>query len=230
MTMTTSPSIRTIRPATALLALAAPLALTACNWDREFGNEFEYGSHYARLDPDIGTNQFAWHQTDLSHLVRFMPGTTAIGGDEAVKLNQFIDQVGMQPNDEVTAIVGGPMGAARADAVQQAFALRGYRITPVVDPYLADGDVTVNIRRVVYTASACLTEGNQLADGTPVIPMGCANALNLQRMVVNPDELVDGGLGSDTVETVPAVDTIQRYRRGEITPLMSSDSSSSSGE
>ena len=220
--MTTSPSHSPIRPAVALLALAAPLALAGCNWDREFGNEFQYGSHTARIDAETGTGQFAWHQTDLSHLVRFSPGAAAMAPDEAVQLNHFIDQVGVQSNDEVTATVGGPMGGARADAVQQAFALRGYRITPTVDPYLADGDVTVTIRRVVYTAAACLTEGSRLADGTPSMPFGCANALNLQRMVANPDELVEGGLGSDTVETVPAVGAIQRYRRGEITPLINS--------
>jgi len=216
MTLSPSPAPigRTRRPAI-LLGLVAPLALSACNWN----DELEYGSHTARLDPEVSSSQFAWHQTDLSHSVRFSPGTAAIGPDEAVRLNQFLDEVGVQSNDAVSASVGGPMGAQRADAVQTAFALRGYRITPAVDPYLADGDVTVTIRRVVYTASACLTDGYEMADRSPSIPLGCANALNLQRMVANPTDLVDG-LPSDTVETVPAIGAIQRYRTGDITPLI----------
>lgn len=214
--MTIAPSSHSNRPRALVLALVASLALAGCNWKQEL----EYGSHTARLDPETSTDGFVWHQTDLSHLVRFSPGTTTLAPDESVRLNQFIDQVGVQSNDELSASVGGPMGRQRADAVQQAFALRGYRVTPVVDPYLADGDVTVTIRRVVYTASACLTEGNEMQDRSASMPFGCANALNLQRMVANPADLVDG-LPSDTVETAPAIGAIERYRRGEITPLQS---------
>lgn len=203
----------------AAVALLAVLPLAGCQWDREL----EYGSHYSVLHQTSSSNEFTWHQTDLAHMVRFTPGVGAVDPVEMVRLNQFIDQVGVQDNDQVSATVGGPMAQQRADAVAQAFSLRGYRITPQIDPYAPEGDVTVNIRRVVYTASACLGTAYEYADGSSALPLGCANALNLQRMVVNPDELIND-LGSDTVETMPAASAIQRYRSGAITPLMTTES------
>ncbi|MGF1623785.1 MAG: CpaD family pilus assembly lipoprotein [Alphaproteobacteria bacterium] len=210
-----------MRCATLLAVLLAPLSLAACQWDREL----TYGAHVAQISPpEASSNAFGWHQTDLSHLVRFAPGAAMVDPVEAVRLNQFIDQVGVQSNDEVIATVGGPMGQQRANAVVQSFALRGHRITPQIDPYSPEGDVTVTIRRVVYTASACLGEGQEIRGGGTTMPFGCANALNLQRMVVNPDELINN-LGSDSVETMPAAAAIQRYRTGAITPLQVYDTS-----
>lgn len=211
---------RTALRACAAATLIATL-LTGCQWDREL----EYGAHTSRFDSQTSSNDFEWHQTELAHLVRFAPGSGMVDPVEMVRLNQFIDQVGVQSNDEVKAIVGGPLAQQRADAVVQAFALRGYRITPQIDPYAVEDDVTVNIRRVVYTASACLGDGYPFRDGSTSLPLGCATALNLQRMVANPDELINN-LGSDAVETIPAVGAIQRYRRGEITPLRNQSTTS----
>ena len=207
-------STRTGRRIALTAVLAVTSALAGCNWEREL----EYGSHISRLQPTTSSNEFAWHQTELAHLVHFAPAAPSIDPVEMVRLNQFIDQVGVQSNDEIKAVAGGPMAQQRANAVVQAFALRGYRITPVQDATLPEGDVTVSIRRVVYTASACLRDGNEFEDGGLSVPLGCANALNLQSMVANPEELI-GGLASDSVETVPAVGAIRRYRSGDITPL-----------
>jgi type IV pilus biogenesis protein CpaD/CtpE len=220
--MLTMPSFRTPGPARRSLvaaALLASLPVAGCQWDREL----EYGAHVSQFQRTASSNEFAWQQTDLAHLVRFAPGAAAVDPVEMVRLNQFIDQVGVQDNDEVTATVGGPQAQARANAVVEAFSLRGYRITPHVDPYATEGDVTVNIRRVVYTASACAGEGYEIEGGGRAMPLGCANALNLQRMVVNQDELIND-LGSDSVETMPAAAAIQRYRSGNITPLMTTES------
>ena len=210
-------SFNLLRPAATVLLAAVSLA--GCQWDREL----EYGAHVSQFDTRTSSNEFAWHQTDLAHLVRFAPGAIAVDPVEMVRLNQFIDQVGVQDNDEVSAVVGGPQAQARAGAVVEAFSLRGFRITPHIDPYALEGDVTVNIRRVVYTASACLGDGYEIRGGGTALPLGCANALNLQRMVVNQDELIND-LGSDSVETMPAAAAIQRYRAGNITPLMTTES------
>ena len=204
---------------TAAIGLLAAVSLAGCQWDREL----EYGAHVSQFDTHPSSNEFVWHQTDLAHLVRFAPGSAAVDPVESVRLNQFIDQVGVEDNDVVSATVGGPMAQQRADAVVQAFALRGHRITPQVDPYALEGDVTVTIRRVVYTASACLGSGYEVRGGGTSLPLGCANALNLQRMVVNEDELIND-LASDSVETVPAAAAVQRYRSGNITPLMTTES------
>jgi type IV pilus biogenesis protein CpaD/CtpE len=215
--MTRTTVLRNACRATAVALAAA--ALAGCLTKRDL----EYGGHVSQLHPYASTNDFTWHQTDLAHRVRFTPGAAAVDPVEMVRLNQFIDQVGVQDNDVVTATVGGPLATQRADAIVQAFALRGHRITPQIDPYAQDGDATVTIRRVVYTASACLREGNPIAGGGTTLPLGCANALNLQRMVANQDELINN-LGSDSVETMPAAAAIQRYRTGRITPLMTQES------
>ena len=204
--------------------LILPLALSACDWRKEL----EYGSHIATINPESSSSAFAWHQTELSHLVRFAPGAPIVAPTEILALNQFIDAVGVQANDDVSAVVSGPLAQQRADAVVQAFSLRGHRITPRIDPYGSDGDVTVNIRRVVYTASACLGDGSPMADGATAMPFGCANALNLQSMVAEPDELINA-LGSNSVETDPAVSAVTRYRNGDITPLQIEGTTESSG-
>lgn len=201
-------------PRAAAIAMLAVTSLAGCQWDREL----EYGAHVAQFDTNPSTNEFVWHQTDLAHLVRFAPGSTLVDPVEMVRLNQFIDQVGVEDNDEAGAIVGGPLAQQRANAVVQAFALRGYRITPQIDPYSTEDDVTVNIRRVVFTANACLGESYEIRDGGSSLPLGCANARNLQGMVANPDELINN-LGSDAVDTPAAVGAIQRYRTGQVTPL-----------
>lgn len=221
--MSSNTLFRTAGPAPRAVALAmlAAASLAGCQWDREL----EYGAHVSQFERQTSTNDFAWHQTELAHLVRFAPGSSVVDPVEMVRLNQFIDQVGVQDNDAVSAVVGGPLAMQRANAVVEAFALRGHRITPQVDPSAAQDDVTVSIRRVVYTASACLGEGYEVRGGGTSLPLGCATALNLQRMVVNQDELIND-MGSNAVETVPAAAAIQRYRSGNITPLMNTESTS----
>ncbi|MEZ5667765.1 MAG: CpaD family pilus assembly lipoprotein [Alphaproteobacteria bacterium] len=222
MQCTDMPRSGAVRRGAAVLAvLAAGLAPTACNWDQEL----QYGSHVAVLDPDRSSSAFGWYQTELSHAVRFAPGTPTADPVELVLLNQFIDDVGVETNDEVWAIAGGPMAQQRTAAVVEAFSLRGHRITPQIDPLATEGDVTVTIRRVVYAASACVADGYPMRDGGTSMPLGCANALNLQGMVARPEELM-GGLATESVETQPAVSAITRYRNGNITPLMSSEGTS----
>ncbi len=206
-----------------VVVAAGGLAAAGCS-------EFKHpvgGPYDPRLDAAMpSSNAFEWYQSEIDYMVAYAPGAVEPSLDEMVRLNMFIDEYGIAANDELYATVGGPLGPERAAAVVEAFALRGHRITPMVDSLSGQDNVVVTVKRVIYVPTACLGDTLPGYEGRQSMPFGCANALNLSRMVANPEELIDGPAATWGVDTDSAIGGIVRYRTGEITPLVAPEDNS----
>lgn len=184
---------------------------------------------YANAD-NPKTNRIALVRHE--HVVRFAGNATTLEPEEAARLSRFLadDRSQSSATIAVGPGVSGAIASARATAVRQALASRGYRSVDVL--YVASADA-LNQVRVTTTAAVAITprcpdyskptEYNY--SNTRHSNYGCADAHNLGVMVADPADLARGrDEGSE--DGTAAVLGIQRYRAGKVTPLKDSDTGS----
>lgn len=161
----------------------------------------------------------------------YAPGGTELPVAETRRLETFLDQARLRPNDRVyvASAAGDPLAAARIGRLGAQLARRGIGLEQVAPPPagVQPNHVMLMADRYIATPPACPDWS-----GSPATPhvntqssnFGCATMNNLALMVDNPRDLMMGQeLGPAGAE--PAIDAVKRYRAGQVKPLLSSQQS-----
>ncbi len=150
----------------------------------------------------------------VAHEMVFAPGATAPSPADALRLEAFVAQVGVQPGDTVRIIGYGMLGPRRSLGVRNQLAVLGIPSVSIAQQPEPQERVTVEVARTVFMPTACLIE-SQIRDpftGAALPTPGCANAYNLARMVANPADLFSGRQPVGGADANPQVRAIDRYR------------------
>lgn len=169
-------------------------------------------------------NRVDW--VEFHHRVAFEPGSDALAGDEAARLDRFLLRFADDRPPSARILVRGPeaddtaLSRRREAAVLASLRDTGLKAKPVragEDAVaLAPGGVLVTIGRHVVTPPRC-PDWSKPADGDPANQVGsnfgCATATNLGLMVADPATLLRGSLpGPADGEALAA--SIEAYRSG----------------
>lgn len=195
----------TARPGLFLIGLAA--ALAACHPTE----------HEIALPSEPAFQQ---EQVQLVHEIYMAEGQTALDARQQAALSGFIGAVAPEPGETLLVMASGPAGGARGALVADAVARHGARAAVLVAHGSAAAPVTVTLRRVVTLATGCLAGDDYdalLDPGRP--PTGCVNDYNLMKMVERPSDLFVGRVPGPA-EAGPAAAGVERYRAGQVTPLI----------
>ncbi|WP_085904694.1 CpaD family pilus assembly lipoprotein [Kiloniella majae] len=82
-------------------------------------------------------------------------------------------------------------------------------------------NAAILIHRKVIATPECEIKKHPTGTRPPLRTFGCAQEVNLANMVVTPEAL-DGTLPTTSADSTAVALGVERYRRGEITPLLSS--------
>lgn len=153
----------------------------------------------------------------LNHDVAFLPGSVSPAPPAIDRLEGFLVQSGATPNDGIRIATYGSLGFLRGSNVMAELRSRGLANVQVVESPMARDVVTVSVIREIDLPTACLNQSNMRDNpGGAMLPaMGCANAMNLTRMVANPDDLY-GGQTPGPAEALTTGNAAQRQRDGTI--------------
>ncbi len=225
-------------PLALVAALAAALVGGCAQWDT---NErlLTYAAWKQMDEPPSPRVE----QVPVRHLVHFLPGADIMTAGDRVALAAFLSGNGIGRGSEVALSVvtpsgAGARGAARLQAVAGALNQMGVTTTaqpPIVET-TADiagaqpDDVVVVAYKLAVLPPECpgYTTPVQLdKSGRPIQTWGCSNAANLGLMVADPADLVEGRALAPA-DGEAATLGIQRYRKGQVTPLQLEGTSPSS--
>jgi type IV pilus biogenesis protein CpaD/CtpE len=190
----------------ALAGAVAALALSACV-----------------AEPSVQTTMpavpFEAEPFSVSHDVRFAPQTVSLRAGESVELAGFVDSFGVQRGDTVVVSGAGLLSAERRELIAHELAAYGYSDIRFDSGGPIGDTVRVTLQRTSYLPTACTREG---VTGSPsdvmLLPARCANDMNLARMVVDQQDLVEGrSLGP--ARAAPVVGAVSRYRAGQVREL-----------
>ena len=162
----------------------------------------------------------------------FAPGSSELPVVETRRIESFIDQARLRPNDRVyvAPASGDPLAAARMAKVAALLARRGIGMDQVAPPAsgVQPNHLTLLVDRYTATPPACPDwSGSPMTphDNVPGGNFGCATMTNLSLMVDNPRDLMIGrDLGPADAD--PAIAAVERYRAGQVKPLISTQQSS----
>lgn len=234
------------RTATSSVALGAlALLLAGCHVERRehqplaqadpaqpFG---EIGTYVEDLSHTASWRQIQRQPDNLvqivgfDHQVSFAVGEDRLQPAERARLADFLGEIKLGYGDKI--VLDGPRRAGdgfdpvtaerleglRAELTQMGFdaAIAGQ---PSGETAQQTGEaVSVQVSKAVVIPPECAQAQPELGH-RPAIAMGCSNTTNLGLMVANPRDLTEGGtLGPADGEA--ATLAIQRYRKGEVTPL-----------
>jgi pilus assembly protein CpaD len=201
---------------TAGIALTTMLALAACQ--------------PLVTDEDMGQLDVAKpihvERVRVQYDAAFEPGKAELPHDQALRLEAFLDQAAIRPNDSVfiASPPGDPMAAARTKRIAALLAQRSVSVLPIAAPPsgVASDHLLILVDRYVATPPACPDwSGSPMTghDNEPGSNFGCADATDLAEMVANPRDLETGrALGPYDAE--PGLGAIERYRAGAVKPLL----------
>jgi pilus assembly protein CpaD len=194
------------------------------------------------LDAALGDQVQPLHvdHVRVQYSAAFAPGVADLPVTEAMRLQTFLDQAGLRPNDRIyiAAPSGDPMAAARVARVTDLLARRGVGVAPVAAPPsgVEPNHLLVLVDRYVVMQPACPNWSASPATGHDNVAtgnFGCATMTDFALMVDNPRDLMAGrAMGPQDGD--PSLDSIARYRAGQVKPFLTdstsgSSSSSSSG-
>jgi pilus assembly protein CpaD len=167
----------------------------------------------------------------VQYAAAFDPGKSELPYDEALRLETFLDQAGVRPNDSVfiASPAGDRLAGARAGRIATLLAQRSVGMVPVSAPPsgVAANHLLVLVDRYVATPPACPNWSGPPATGHDNVPgsdFGCATANDLAAMIVNPRDLTIGH-EPGPANAEPALGAIVRYRTGAVKPLLSASQS-----
>jgi pilus assembly protein CpaD len=182
--------------------VALALALAAC---RPAASEYSE----AEAPKDLRLDNATTH-VDL----RFAPGSTRLVGRDAARLRALVGTGGLQPADRVLVATGGSPGLARARFEAIATELAPYRIVASPKPVaVGPNQAIVESVRYLVTLPACPNwtgPGPHDFTNSGHSNFGCADQVNLGRMVASPADLVEGRPVAAT-EGTPAAAAVNRY-------------------
>jgi len=228
-------------------ALGLTLALGACAGDPDRAPEAQAVAdtinvvfYHAKWQQIPATPENQVETIIFEHRVGFGPNAAVLDREGMEAVRYFLAEAKPESHQLINlSIAGGERGTARLDrlallrleAVRVALADLGYlsalatseagRVAP-----LSEGEVGLTVARSMAILPDC-DQPQPLEPDPPEFNrgFGCSTTNNLGVMVANPSDLERGGpLGSADPEA--AVLGIQRYRLGEITPLVEEDTKS----
>ncbi len=168
-------------------------------------------------------NRVDWVQ--LEHAVRFTPAENELSPAEKHKLAQFLARSEIGYGDRLFVTAGASrLASERKAKVREFLSGAGYESIALTDDDRS-GRVAVVVGRYVVTPPACPDWRKRADDdrgNTNFSNFGCATAVNLGLMVADPGDLVRGRR-MGPAEGEFAARAIERYRKGEITPLNAED-------
>jgi pilus assembly protein CpaD len=221
----------------ALTTLLAPVALGGCS---AIQND-------ERLMTYAGWQQLAEappprvEQVPVRHLVRFLPGAEAMTATDRVALAGFLASNNIGRGGQVGLSVvdpSAPDGARAASHLSAVAAtLNRMGVATIAQPATHEpavelagaqsDDVAVVAYKLAVLPQPCPGYTMPVTFDTehrPLTAWGCSTAANLGMMVANPADLIEGrAFGPADGEA--ATLAIQRYRKGEITPLVKESTS-----
>ncbi len=172
------------------------------------------------------------NQVQYVHDVRFAFGEAALSAGERQRLDAFLVKTGVGYGDRVHVVAGRPaarLATRRRETVAAFLALRLVEAEPLLSDFAAEPPLTsmvrVIVRRYVVTLPGCpdwsgrpgRSYNNQVSSN-----FGCASAVNLGVMVANPGDL-EAGRRLEAADGEFMARSIERYRKGETTPLSPED-------
>jgi pilus assembly protein CpaD len=165
----------------------------------------------------------------------FAAGSSELPLAETRRIESFLDQARLRPNDRVyvAPAAGDPLAAARMKKVGALLARRGIGLDQVAPPAsgVQPNHLMLMVDRYTATPPACPDWSGSPAtphDNTPGANFGCATMTNLSLMVDNPRDLMIGRELAPA-DAEPAIDAVKRYRAGQVKPLIGSQQGSSQG-
>jgi pilus assembly protein CpaD len=169
----------------------------------------------------------------VQYAAAYSPGQTALGQNEATRLEAFLDQAGLRSGDKVYVSLpnGDLLAAARIGRMAALLAQRNIGAETVAAPAtgLAANHMLVMVDRYVVTPPACPNWSDSPTtphDNTPNSNYGCATLSNLAEMIDNPRDL-EMGRPLGPADADPGLHAIQRYRSDQVKPFLASGSTSS---
>lgn len=163
----------------------------------------------------------------LEHSVRFRPNEAIVDPIEQARFDAFVARSSVGHDETVLLAVsqesgGDPVGSARLGVVGDMLTRHGLfpdrAARPPAGRPLAPHTVLVTVRRDVLIEPDC-NHGQPGRGQRPQLTFGCANAVNLGRMVADPADLRRGKpLGPGDAEF--AARSVERYRKGETEELI----------
>jgi pilus assembly protein CpaD len=182
-----------------------------------------------------------------SHDVAFAGGEARLTNGQRQRLDAFLARLEAGYGDRFYVVAGRarrgePTPAAarlaerRRQAVMAFLELRKLSVLPLRIEFGIDAPVgeavKVIVRRYVVTLPGCpdWTERPGISyANTPTSNFGCANAVNLGLMVADPGDIV-AGRHPGLMDGEFVARSIERYRKGETTPLEGDEASTASPE
>lgn len=203
------------------LLVIAPLALAACGTTPD-------------LPPVETAKAIHVERVRVQYAAAFAAGTADLPVAETARLESFLDQSGVRPNDRVfvAAPLNDPLAAERVRRVVTLLAQRGLGAEPIALPQaeLAPNHVVVLSDRYIAMPPACPDWSASAAhDNAASANYGCATMSDLSLMIDNPRDLMRGQeLGPALGD--PAADSVMRYRTGTVKGLSGGSASSSASQ
>jgi len=182
-----------------------------------------------------------------SHDVAFAAGEARLTNGQRQRLDTFLARLESGYGDRFYVVAGrgrrgepkeaaARLGERRRQAVMAFLELRRLRVLPIRIEFGIDAPVgeavKVIVRRYVVTLPGCPDwtgrPGISYAN-TPSSNFGCATATNLGLMVADPGDIV-AGRQPGLMDGEFVARSIERYRKGETTPLDGEDASTAQTE
>jgi pilus assembly protein CpaD len=170
----------------------------------------------------------------VQYSAAFAPRSSELPYTESMRLETFLDQAGLRPDDRVyiASPSGDALATARTERIKSLLARRGVGAVAVEPPAgLAPDHIVVLADRYVVTPPSCpeWSDSGETGHGNmPNSNFGCATLSNFALMLDNPRDVMSGRkLGPADAE--PAIEAVQRLRTGLVKPLLSSQSGSAPG-
>ena len=181
------------------------------------------------------------------HDVAFAAGEARLTNGQRRRLDTFLARLEAGYGDRFYVVAGrgrrgapkqaaARLGERRRQAVMAFLELRRLRVLPLRIEFGIDAPVgeavKVIVRRYVVTLPGCPDWTGRPGisyDNTTSSNFGCATAINLGLMVADPGDIV-AGRHPGLLDGEFAARSIERYRKGETTPLKGDEASTASAE
>ncbi len=165
-------------------------------------------------------------ETIYAHVVGFAPGSDHLDLKERFRLDRFLGNAGLATTDMIrVGAADGSALSARREAVVVAYLRHRTGAADEVAPNrtgnVATNSVEVELRRYLVRLPCCpdwTDRPGRTFSNKPSANWGCASAINLGRMVVEPRDLAFGREPVPTDGTYLA-GAITRFQTGTIRPL-----------
>jgi pilus assembly protein CpaD len=169
----------------------------------------------------------------LDYEAAFQPGSAVLSPAEAARLDDFLANAAVRPQEHVyvAPAANDPLAAARVGRVVTILAQRQIGAERVEAPPagVASNHLLLIVKHYIVQQPACPDwSGPSFGDHTnyPASNFGCANMTNLGMMVDDPRDLTIGrAMGPASAE--PSLNAIERYRTDTVKPLPSNTSGGS---